>query len=329
MRVSYFFRKFSPVYHSIENLFAAIIEKVDDYETVKHEAPFQSKGFLNRIKIGLAARKNQSDINHITGDIHFIALFLKKKKTILTIHDIGSAKQGNSLKRFIIKLFWFGWPIKRVKYITVISEFTKRELLENFKIKSNKIVIVSNCISDNYKYVPVKKSKKKPVILQIGTKPNKNLNRVIKALRGIDCKLIIVGKLSENQELLLKEKQIEYESCYNLSSQQMLDKYIECDILLFASTYEGFGMPIIEANAVGRSVLTSKLEPMNKVAADAALLVNPFNEEEIRNGIKLLIEDEKLRDELVEKGLENAKKYRADFIAKQYTDLYDKIIAKG
>ncbi|NJO89791.1 MAG: hypothetical protein HC831_13220 [Chloroflexia bacterium] len=75
MRISYFFRKRSSVYHSIENLFHAIIEKIEGYETEKHEAQWQSKGLINRIKIGFNFSRQQADINHITGDIHFVALF--------------------------------------------------------------------------------------------------------------------------------------------------------------------------------------------------------------------------------------------------------------
>lgn len=329
MRISYFFRKQSPVYHSIENLFHSIIKEVNGYETIKYEAPFHSKGLFNRIKIGLHARRNQSDINHITGDIHFIALFLKKRKTILTIHDLGSAKQGNKLRNFIVKLFWFSWPLQRVKYITVISEFTKQELLKNFRIKPHKVFIINNCISDKYKYAPKQDLAKKPIVLQIGTKANKNLNRVVNAIEEIDCKLFIIGELSDSQTSLLKETQIDYENFYNLSKEEMLKKYIESDIILFVSTYEGFGMPIIEANAVGRPVITSNIEPMNSVASDAALLVNPFNIDEIRDGLKRLIENKVLRANLIDKGLENAEKYHADYIAKQYMDVYDKIKAKG
>jgi glycosyltransferase involved in cell wall biosynthesis len=329
MRISYFFRKKSSVYHSIENLFHAIIDKVEGYETIKHEAIWESKGFFNRFKIGLKFRKQQADINHITGDIHFVALFLKKKKTILTIHDIGSAKYGSTIKRSLIKFFWFSLPLRRVKFVTVISEFTKQELLKNFKIKQNKVFVINNCISDDYKYFPKDSLSLKPVILQIGTKANKNLGRVINALEGVDCKLLIIGKLSDSQTALLKLKNIDYESFYNLSKEEVLKKYIESDILLFASTYEGFGMPIIEANAVGRPVITSSLEPMKSVAADSALLVNPFSEEEIKDAILKLLNDEKLRSELIEKGLENAKKYRAEYIAKQYMEVYDKIAKKS
>ncbi len=328
MRISYFFRKKSSVYHSIENLFHAIIDKIEGHEIEKHEALWQSKGLINRIKIGIKFRNQQADINHITGDIHFVALFLEKKKTILTIHDIGSAKYGNIVKRAIIRFFWFSWPLRRVKYVTVISEFTKQELLKNFRIRPTKVFVINNCISDDYKYIPKDKLSEKPVILQIGTKANKNLGRVINTLKDIKCKLLIIGKLNDSQVTLLESKEIDYESFYNLSKEEMLKRYIESDILLFTSTYEGFGMPIIEANAVGRPVITSSLEPMKSVAADSSLLVNPFNEEEIKDAVLKLLNNKKLRNELVEKGLENAKKYRAEYIAKQYMEIYSKIASQ-
>ncbi len=326
MNLTLFYRKPVPEYHSIEQLFDSISANYPEHVKVKKVfAKQRSKGFLNRIKTGLNFRKQQADINHITGDIHFVALFLKKKKTILTIHDIGSAKYGNPLKRAVIRFFWFSWPIRRVKYITVISEFTKQELLKSFKIKASKVFVISNCIPEEYKYHPKEKLSQKPVILHIGTKANKNLVRVINAVEGIDCQLIVIGKLSESQVNLLKEKGIDYQNFFNLSKEDMLQKYVQSDILLFASTYEGFGMPIIEANAIGRPVITSSIEPMNCVAANSALLVNPFSEEDMKKGLLKLLNDEALRTQLVEKGLENAKKYKATYIAKQYVEVYDKI----
>ncbi|NJO89792.1 MAG: glycosyltransferase family 4 protein [Chloroflexia bacterium] len=189
-------------------------------------------------------------------------------------------------------------------------------------------MVINNCISEDYKYYPKDKLAAKPVILQIGTKANKNLGRVINSLKDIECKLLIIGKLSDSQIALLKSKEIDYESFHNLSKEEMLKKYIQSDILLFASTYEGFGMPTIEANAVGRPVITSNLEPMKSVAAESALLVNPFSEEEIKEAVVKLLNDEQLRSALIEKGLVNAKKYRAEYIAKQYMEVYDKILKK-
>lgn len=322
MLITYFYRKPSPVYHSIESLFNSFTRHIEGAEIRNHFSKYQSKGLINRMKIGLEARKNQSEINHITGDIHFIALFLKKKNTVLTIHDIGSISGGNIIKRFILELFWFRLPFLCVKHVTVISEFTKKEILSKFNISPDKITVINNCISDKFQFINRSQTNNKPVILQIGTKENKNLIRVIDAIKSINCKLLIIGKLKTDQEKLLKLFKIDYENCYNIPEDEMIQKYAEADMLLFTSTYEGFGMPIIEANAMGCPVITSDIEPMKSVANDAALLVDPYNTEKISEAIKNLLKDDSLRKVLIEKGLENAKKYRADFIARQYCQVY-------
>jgi len=326
MQITFFFRKSSPSYHSIEKLFSAVIKNLPTEQIIQHFSPYQSKGLLRRLLIGLNARKFQGEINHITGDIHFIALFLKKNKTILTIHDIGIIKQGNFLKRFIIKFFWFSLPIKLVKYVTVISEFTKREILSNFNVKEEKIIVINNCIPDTYKYFPKIGLSKKPIILQIGTKENKNIDRIIQAIENINCKLIIVGKLNELQLSNLKQYNIDYENHFNISEQAMSNLFIKCDILAYVSTYEGFGVPVVEANAVGRPVLASAIEPIKSIAGNAALMINPYQVEEIRNGIIKLLTDKPLYTTLIANGLENAVKYRSEIIAKEYMAVYQKLM---
>ncbi len=326
MNLSLFYRHPAPEYHSIEQLFDTISNNYPDLVKVKKVyAQHKSKGFINRVLIGIHARKNQSDINHITGDIHFIAPFLKKDKTILTIHDIGSIKLGNFLKKWILKLFWFTIPAKSVAYVTVISEFTKNELLDYIKIDPAKVVVIPNCISSIYQYTDKEFSTKKPVILQIGTKENKNLFRLIKAIKVISCKLVIVGKLNEGQTIFLHENNIDFENYFNIDENKLLGLYNESDIVSFISTYEGFGLPILEANAVGRVVLSSNIEPMNTVASDAAYKVNPFNVDEIKKGIQTLINDNDLRKKLILSGRENVKKYKPQQIAIQYYNLYNKV----
>lgn len=327
MKINYFFRRPSPVFHSIEEQFFAIQKELP--KNVIHRnvfARYHSKGLFRRILISIQAAFNQNEINHITGDINFISTFLKKKKTILTIHDIGSALNRNSIKKAILRFFWFTIPFKRVKYITAISEFSKNEILQSFKINPDKIVVIPDCISDEFKFVPKSFNADKPVILQIGTKQNKNLTRLIEAIKEINCKLIIVGKLTENQVSSLKNNKIDFENKFNLSFSEIIDLYKNCDIVSFVSTYEGFGVPILEAQATGRAIITSNLPPLNDVAGNnGALLINPFDVEEISKSIKELIFNSELRESLIKSGLENVKKYSAKSIAEQYYNLYLKI----
>ncbi|MCD6556542.1 MAG: glycosyltransferase, partial [Bacteroidales bacterium] len=161
--------------------------------------------------------------------------------------------------------------------------------------------------------------------LQIGTKANKNLENLIPALEGISCKLTIIGKLSEKQTALLKTHEIDYENHFNLPFLVLLDTYKQADIVTFISTYEGFGVPILEAQASGRPVITSNISPMKEVAGEGALLVNPENPEEITSAFNQLITDAELRKDLIEKGLKNVKKYSAKSVADQYYSLYKSV----
>jgi len=330
MKLTFFFRKPSPHFHSIEEQFFAVQKALP--ENITHNNRFakcHSKGFFRRLFIMIHAAFNQGDINHITGDIHFVALFLKKKKTILTVHDIGSVLNKTGLRHKILRYFWFTMPFARVNKLTVISDFTKNEILENFKLEPEKISVIPDCVSAKISYSEKPFNTEKPNILQIGTKTNKNLENLIPALEGISCKLIIIGKLSEKQTALLKTHKIDYENRFNLPFLVLIDAYKQADIVTFISTYEGFGVPILEAQASGRPVITSNLSPMKEVAGKGALLVNPENPEEITSAFNHLITDAELRKDLIEKGLENVKKYSAQAVANQYYNLYKTVYDAG
>jgi glycosyltransferase involved in cell wall biosynthesis len=326
MQIRYFFRKSSPVFHSIEEQFFAVQKKLPESVSYKNiHAPYHSKGIFKRLAIALHAARRQGDVNHITGDIHFAVLFMKKSKTVLTIHDIGSALKGSGLSKIIIRLFWFKLPFARIKYLSVISEFTKNEILENFKIKPEKIQVIPDCVSDAFQYKPKTFNEKNPRILHLGTKSNKNLLRLIRALKDIPCRLIIIGKLSPHQESALEDYGIDFESHHNLPFSEIVSQYERCDMVSFVTLYEGFGVPVLEAQAVGRVLITSKRSPMKENAGNGALLANPENSAEIRAQIQRVIQSSNLREKIIKQGLENVKRFRAEAVAKAYYELYNEM----
>jgi glycosyltransferase involved in cell wall biosynthesis len=164
------------------------------------------------------------------------------------------------------------------------------------------------------------------VLLFLGSTPNKNLPRVIEALRGLPCVLDIVGEIPEEQKRQLEAAAIAVRNFVHLSAAEMAARYVAADIVLFPSTYEGFGMPILEAQKAGRPVVTSDLSPMKDVAGNAACLVDPLDAGSIRAGIQKVIADNAFREMLVTKGRENAAAYEPAGIAERYYQVYEELL---
>jgi len=163
-------------------------------------------------------------------------------------------------------------------------------------------------------------------VLQVGTTDNKNLERVAEACAGVAVRLCILGNLADSQRDDLDRRGVEYETHQDLTKEQVVALYQSCDLVVFVSTYEGFGMPILEAQAVGRPVLTSDISPLREVAGGGALKVDPFDVAAIRAGLALLLTDRDLREELVRAGFENVKGYSAEAVAAQYAELYREVV---
>jgi len=194
---------------------------------------------------------------------------------------------------------------------------------------ASKVRVIPNCVSPHIHTTQKQFNIANPVILQIGTKENKNLPRLIQALQGIKCTINIVGNLNVLQMKLLHDYNISFNNYMNLAYEQIVRLYQECDIVTLISTYEGFGLPIIEANATGRVVIAANIASIPEVAGNAALLVDPYNVAEIRDGILSLISNENLRNNLIYNGLENIKRFQPITIAAQYENLYRTIISES
>ena len=275
----------------------------------------------------LAVRPRKNTIYHITGDVHYMGIRLGKR-AILTIHDVGSVTSKKGLfVRFYIKCIWFWLPALRVRHITVISEFTKQELRQIIPFYKRDIHVIHNPVNPVFQFSDKPFNTGSPKVLLVGTKPNKNLNRIFEAMHGLPCELIIIGSLNEVQTTLLNALNLNYRNKVKLTVADIYNCYLECDMLCFPSLYEGFGMPIIEAQAVGRPVITSNIGAMKEVAGSGACLVDPYNEESIRAGVLKVMNQPDYREQLIQNGLKNVQRFTLEHIAQQYQSLYKQMRA--
>ena len=326
IRVTFYQRKARKYNNfSIENYFNAVRSALPgNIIPVTRISKYESKGIFKRLYNSIEAISRQSDVNHITGDVHYLTYFLNRRKTLLTVMDCGQLKVLKGIKFKLFRYLWFRLPASKSNYITTISTATKNDLLNYIKFDPDKIKVVPVCIAADFKRVDKSFNKSRPRILQVGVTPNKNLERLVTALENIPCTLVIIGDIPQHVKTLAVEKNVQLESFDRpLSINEVVEQYTLADIITLVSTLEGFGMPIVEGNTVGRVVITGNITSMPEVAGDAAHLVDPFSVEKMREGFIKLIDDDEYRNELIQKGFENCKRFSNEKIAEQFAGIYN------
>ena len=335
----------------------------DDIEKV--EMPFTSRGIFSILFNLIFLTRFKKGLFHITGDVHYAILALPQDRTILTIHDLVFLHTYKGLRRRFLKWIFLDLPVKKAKYITTISEKSKQEILDYTNCDPQKILVIPNPVdlsfgsplksggtlneitsssdkpsdsrlkSSNYStpsspitFLHPKSSAPNfnpPTILFLGTKPNKNLEISIAALFGLDVHLRIIGELTPKQEEMLEKFRIQYSVDFSISPEQLAAEYTNADLILFPSTYEGFGLPVIEGFQAEKPVITSNISPMKEVAGDAALLADPTSIASIRENVIKLLTDQALKTQLVADGKEKVKQYQPGFIAETYQKLWSSL----
>jgi glycosyltransferase involved in cell wall biosynthesis len=284
----------------------------------------RNQGVIPRLRTMLEARRIRADVVHITGDINYAAILMNGRRSVVTIHDTEFLDRSSGMKHFAYEWLWLRLPMWRAGIVTVGTQGTKQDLLNLVPRAAGKIRVIPHPIGEGFERVP-RQTPARPTVMLVGTWPAKNVLRSAAALAGIDCQVRIIGSLDADQELAFKEAGLDYEALTGLDDESVRAAYAGCDLLLFPSLKEGFGLPIIEAQAVGRPVLTSSVPPLPEVAGDAACLVDPYDVESIRSGIVRVLTDESYRSHLVRGGLVNVERFAPEVVAAAYADVYDEI----
>ncbi len=277
--------------------------------------------FYMEVVVTLFLRKHKPDVM-LSAD-GYLSL-LSKCKQIPIIYDINFEHKPEDvkLKNRIYFKFFFKRFARKAKRIATISEYSKKDIADYYKIDPNKIDNVSCGINSNFSplneqetvEVRNKWSGGKPYFFFVGSMhPRKNIKRLIdgfnlfKQNTGSDFKLILAGSILWSKT--------EIEESYTASSYRddiiftgrLSDKDLQKMLgaafaLSFVPIFEGFGLPIVEAFQSGVPVMCSNVTSMPEVAGDAALMVDPFRIESIADGMEKLATDNQLRNQLIAKG---------------------------
>lgn len=313
--------------HSIERLFNAIEPVLAGrYKITKVTIPHRPSTPLGLLKNVLHARRQVRGVIHVTGDAQYLAAFLPSGRVVLTIHDCGYLMKLRGLKRWLFLWLWYRLPCWRAACITTISQSTKEVLEREVGLSPEKIRVIDNCVTGKFDPTSRVFASDRPKILQIGSGSHKNLDTLIQAVKGMNCELMIVGKVCVDNKALLERYKVPHRIEFDVSDQRLREIYGDCDILFFASRHEGFGLPIIEAQTAGIPVITSNVYSMPYVAGDGALLVDPESAGEIRNAIQKITSDVTERERLLLAGFKNIERFSVASVAGEYMNAYQGII---
>jgi len=274
---------------------------------------------------------------------HYTIPILYKGKLLVTVHDVCHLAMPQYLSGIHQRLY-ARFMFKVLKYkanaILTVSEFTKTELLRFINGKDVKVYPIH--IGINKSWYDIKKQREchsKPFLLFVGNvKPHKNLVGLLKALTILVDKiphdLVIVGK----KEGFINGDIKVFELAKTLGDRVYFTGYVDdetlkqyfanADGLVFPSLYEGFGLPPLEAMACGCPVIVSNAASLSEVCGDSALYFDPYNTENIAETILVMLSNEKLREELRQKGLVQAQQFSWEKCAEEVISVIEEVLAK-
>ena len=247
-----------------------------------------------------------------------------KVKSLAVMHDLNFAHYPKDLPFIIRKYYNYFFPLfaRKAKRIATVSEFSKQDIINQYQISPDKIDVVYNGaselfkpVAENIKHLTKEKySKGRPYFIYVGSiHPRKNITNLLFAFdefkRSCPCdvQLLIVGE----KYYWTSEMRIAYENTEHreeiiftgrLYSENLRNVIASALALTYVSYFEGFGIPIIEAMCCDTPVITSNVTSMPEIAGDAALLVDPFSINSIKEAMVRMYKDETLRKGLIEKG---------------------------
>jgi glycosyltransferase involved in cell wall biosynthesis len=271
---------------------------------------------------------------------------------VATIHDLSFEhfpQFFTTRERFFFKRTIPHTARKATKVLTV-SEYSRQDILQTYRIPPDKVIVTPNGISEVFQPVReqarVEAVKKKyhiqrPYLLTVSNlQPRKNLARLIKAYTHLrehaeefGQQLVIVGQKAWLYKHIFHEA---HRSRYvgdiiftdYVPENDLIVLYSGATAFVYPSLFEGFGLPVLEAMACGAPVITSNSSSLPEVVGDAGVMVDPYDEEALAKAVQRVVEDPRLRAQLSEQGLLQARKFSWRRTAELTLAVYEEVVSK-
>jgi glycosyltransferase involved in cell wall biosynthesis len=340
-------RRFSEV----ENIFESVPNIILIPLQVLTHAMSLGNAWIDSKTIQDIAKKARADVIHFPYNWSFP--LRKKVPCVLTVHDVIPFTFREAMG-FFRNYFLYKPGIRQAcrlnSVIATVSEFSKQDIVKKVGVSANKIRVIPNGLREPSKPdegidadLDDRFGLKDGFVLSVGgIHERKNVVRLIHAFSrlvnqwGYPGKLVITGsvsgapyqiKMKKLCDAAVEETGMEKRVVFaGFIPDEELDSLLRrAAFLVYPSLYEGFGIPILEAMKVGTPVLTSNLSAMPEVAGGAAVLLDPYNIEEMVSEMSKLLQNNKLREELGKKGMERASHYSWERTSEQYLELYKEV----
>jgi glycosyltransferase involved in cell wall biosynthesis len=302
-----------------------------------------------QLTVPLDLHRQRVDLLH---EPHYVLPPLVPCAAVVTIHDCIHLRFPQYLPNRAAHVYAraFLWTAThQADRIITVSEASKRDILQYFRIPPERVEVIYNGIDDRYWLPPDEEQIERvrqryqltdQFLLYAGNiRPHKNLERLIEAFHQLrrgefeHLKLLIIGdeisKYATLRRAVHRYKLHKHVRFLGFVPDETLAAlYRLAAVFVFPSLYEGFGLPPLEAMASGTPVVTSNVSSLPEVVGDAALLIDPYDAEAIAGGVRMVLSDPTLRDDLRARGQKRAREFSWERSVGRVREIYSEVTAR-